>query len=148
MAYEPKQSQRSYLRNAGLAALGAVAALGGLEKAVQPVMAEDVQKAAYEAPTVKGAKYLGSKRFDGIEEIPGAETIGRYYETPEGTRFATLSVRSLKGNEKIWAYNIDTNGKAPFEFSLLVGGEGELIRVPIGKTNKIGDWVIDFYQKS
>ncbi len=95
-------------------------------------------------PDTKAAKYLGEKRVDAIKEITGNETIARYYEKKDGTRFALFIIRNKHGRERVYSVNIDTDGKAPFEYTLVdLEGNGRFTKLPMRKTKTSG-WITKY----
>ena len=78
--------------------------------------------------------------------IPGKETLLKGYRKGDGTAFMTYEIEG-----KIFGVEIDTDGKPPFEFSLLdTDGDGKfetkIIASPENKDRAyVPQWVIDHY---
>jgi len=110
--------------------------------------AQQAKPVAYQLPSTAESKYLGQSKADVVEEIPGPETLVRFYETQKGTRFATLTIVSKAGKERIYGFNVDTNGQAPFEFSLIdLNGDGTFSKIPYGKFEDHG-WIAQYHNRS
>jgi hypothetical protein len=78
--------------------------------------------------------------------IPGKETIIKGYRKADGTRFMTYEIEG-----KIFGVEVDTDGKPPFEFSIMdTDGDGKfetkIVHGP-GNTDRayVPQWVIDYY---
>jgi hypothetical protein len=78
--------------------------------------------------------------------IPGKETILRGYRKADGTHFLTYEIEG-----RVFGVQIDTDGKPPFEYSIMdTDGDGKFETKIIGaKDNKdkayVPQWIIDFY---
>ena len=83
---------------------------------------------------------------DRTPRIPGKETIRRGYRKRDGTFFMTYEIEG-----RIFGVEVDTNGKPPFEFSIMdTDGDGKfetkIINEP-GNDDRayVPQWVIDHY---
>jgi hypothetical protein len=78
--------------------------------------------------------------------IPGKETILKGYRKADGTFFMTYEIEG-----RVFGVEIDTNGKPPFEYSIMdADGDGRHeTKIPHTKDNKdrayVPQWVIDYY---
>ena len=124
----------------------------GIGALVGSANAQESAKVAYTMPDTVTATQIGKEQIkDLIPEISGAETILRVYKTSEGTYFNTLSVKNSKGEERIYGYFIDIDGKPPFEEVYMDSdGNGQMdLKDDYNQGNKsgtIGDWLQKFYQ--
>jgi hypothetical protein len=78
--------------------------------------------------------------------IPGKETVNRGYRKADGTAFMTYEIEG-----RVFGVEIDTDGKPPFEYSIMdTDGDGKFETMIVhGKDNKdhayVPQWVIDYY---
>jgi len=78
--------------------------------------------------------------------IPGKETIMKGYRKADGTFFMTYEIEG-----RVFGVEIDTDGKPPFEYSIMdTDGDGiHETKIPHTKGNKdrayVPQWVIDYY---
>lgn len=78
--------------------------------------------------------------------IPGRETMTKGYRKTDGTAFMTYEIEG-----KIFGVEIDTDGKPPFEYSIMdTDGDGKfeskIIHSPDNKDRAyVPQWVIDYY---
>ena len=78
--------------------------------------------------------------------IPGKETMLRGYRKADGTRFMTYEIEG-----RVFGVEIDTNGKPPFEFSIMdADGDGKFetkIQNKPGEHDQayVPQWIIDHY---
>ena len=78
--------------------------------------------------------------------IPGKETLQKGYRKADGTRFMTYEIEG-----RVFGVQIDTDGKFPFEYSIMdTDGDGifETKITPDKNTKDQGyvpQWVIDYY---
>lgn len=78
--------------------------------------------------------------------IPGKETLLKGYRKMDGTRFMTYEIEG-----RVFGVQIDTDGKPPFEFSILdTDGDGKFETKIIEKNDSkdrayVPQWVIDYY---
>lgn len=145
---EPSSRSRCTVAICARVAVAAVAAFTASKLRSEPaqiVNAEEERKGGHRIPDVKSAKYLGAKKIDAIEEIPGNETTARYYDTRNGTRFVTFSLPNHVGVERIYLINMDTDGKPPFEYALVnLKGNGKFTKVPMQKLDI--PWILDYFK--
>jgi hypothetical protein len=85
---------------------------------------------------------------DRTREIPGKETILKGYRKGDGTYFRTYEVEG-----KVFGVEIDTDGKAPFEYNIMdTDGDGRFeTKIPNSKGNKdkayVPQWIVDHYYR-
>lgn len=97
-------------------------------------------------PNVVTAAKKSIKVSDRTPEIPGKETMLKGYLRGDGTGFQTYEIEG-----RIFGAEIDTDGKPPFEYSILdTDGDGKFeSRIPHTPGNKdrayVPKWVIDHY---
>jgi len=78
--------------------------------------------------------------------IPGKETILKGYRRADGTRFMTYEIEG-----RVFGVQIDTDGKFPFEYSIMdTDGDGVFeTKILPDKDNKdrgyVPQWVVDYY---
>jgi hypothetical protein len=78
--------------------------------------------------------------------IPGKETLLKGYRKMDGTHFMTFEIEG-----RVFGVQIDTNGKPPFEFSIMdTDGDGKFeTKIVEGKDNKdqgyVPQWMVDYY---
>ena len=92
--------------------------------------------------TVTSAKEM-IKVSDRTPLIPGKETILKGYRKMDGTRFMTYEIEG-----RVFGVQIDTNGKAPFEFGIMdTDGDGKFETKLVGGKEQgyVPQWVIDYY---
>lgn len=83
---------------------------------------------------------------DRTREIPGKETILKGYRRSDGTYFMTYEVEG-----RVFGVEIDTNGRPPFEYSIMdTDGDGKFeTKIPHEKGNKdrayVPQWIVDYY---
>ncbi len=77
-------------------------------------IALDENPSGYPLPNIYSSKFRGLIRRDLTDRIPGPETIFKQYEDVWGFKFETFSV-----NGKILGYNLDLDGKFPYDITLL-----------------------------
>ncbi len=105
-----------------------------------------VNEAGWRFPNVITAAKEAIRVSDRTPLIEGKETILRGYRRADGTRFMTYEIEG-----RIFGVEIDTDGKPPFEFSILdTNGDGKYeSKIPHTKGNKdrayVPQWVIDHY---
>lgn len=115
------------------AAAAAAIGLSGIARA------DEINPNGWPVPDIKKAKLLETHYIDNISEIPGKDTTVRDYRSPNGNYFATMSYRG-----KIYAIDVDTDGKAPWEYVLVdMDGDGrfELKELPRG-TAETPYWIV------
>ncbi len=106
-----------------------------------------VEKVAYQPPNTKAASYMNSIKADVLKGIPGKETTIAYFKQSDGSIIAELSVQNTKGIKRVYGFNVDTNGKPPFEYTLLdVEGNGKFQRFDLGD-NRVSDWIKSFVKE-
>jgi hypothetical protein len=97
-------------------------------------------------PNIVTAAKESIKVSDRTPQIPGKETILKGYRKPDGTYFQTYEIEG-----RVFGVEIDTDGKPPFEYSLLdADGDGKFeTKIPHVPGNKdrayVPKWVIDHY---
>lgn len=97
-------------------------------------------------PNILTAAKESIKVSDRTPLIPGKETIMKGYRKADGTHFQTYEIES-----RIFGVEIDTDGKPPFEYSLLdTDGDGKFeTKIPHTPGSKdrayVPKWVIDHY---
>lgn len=78
--------------------------------------------------------------------IPGKETLLKGYRKMDGTGFMTYEIEG-----RVFGVQIDTDGKPPFEYSIMdTDGDGKFeTKIIMDKDNKdhayVPQWVIDYY---
>jgi hypothetical protein len=78
--------------------------------------------------------------------IEGKETILRGYRKSDGTHFMTYEIEG-----RVFGVQIDTNGKPPFEYSIMdADGDGKFETKLIGSKDSqdrayVPQWIIDYY---
>lgn len=83
---------------------------------------------------------------DRTPDIPGKETILKGYRKADGTHFMTYEIEG-----RVFGVEIDSDGKPPFEFSIMdTDGDGKFeTKIPHEKGNTdrayVPQWVIDYY---
>ena len=123
-----------------------VGAAMGLAALTGTAYGQDVKGVGYQVPSIETATAFGQPRkYDGITEIAGAESTIKYYRKSDGTIFATISIGNREGKERIWAYSIDTDGKPPFEYKLILNDKGDFVRVPEGSSIETPGWILRHY---
>jgi hypothetical protein len=137
------RSVRSLVR--GLSA--ALAGLALLPLAAPPARADiQINPQGWRFPNVITANKEMIKVVDRTSEIPGEETMLKGYRKADGTAFMTYEIEG-----KVFGVEIDEDGHAPFEASILdTDGDGKFeTRIPHTKGNQdrayVPKWVIDHY---
>ncbi|MBI2657351.1 hypothetical protein HYX08_01505 [Candidatus Woesearchaeota archaeon] len=88
--------------------------------------AEEINPNGWPIPSIAGATLLETKTRRDIIEGVNIPVIQRVYRTAQGTYFNTLSITTKNGQEKIWAYYVDIDGKPPMEYGLVdIEGDGK-----------------------
>ncbi|HEX9426391.1 MAG TPA: hypothetical protein VGA64_01290 [Candidatus Polarisedimenticolia bacterium] len=78
--------------------------------------------------------------------IPGKETLLKGYRKADGTHFMTYEIEG-----RVFGVQIDTDGKPPFEYSIMdTDGDGKFeTKIVMDKSNKdqayVPQWVVDYY---
>jgi hypothetical protein len=140
------ESSRGVRRGGRLAFLAAMSlVLGWL---VGPVLRAEiiVNPRGWKFPNIVTSAKEIIRISDRTREIPGKETILKGYRKWDGTFFRTYEVEG-----KIFGVEIDTDGKPPFEYSLMdADGDGRFeTKIPHSKDNKdkayVPQWIVDHY---
>jgi hypothetical protein len=129
-------------------ALGLTAALAlAVPFSVLPVRAEIlINPDGWRFPNIITAAKEVIRVSDRTPLIPGKETIRKGYRKADGTYFMTYEIEG-----RIFGAEIDTDGKPPFEYSIMdTDGDGKFeTKIPNTKTNTdrayVPQWVIDHY---
>ncbi len=126
---------------AALASLGLTLAVPGtLHAEIQ------INPRGWKFPNVVTAAKAKISVSDRSRDIPGKETILKGYRKWDGTFFQTYEIEG-----RIFGVEIDTDGKAPFEYSLMdADGDGKFeTKIPHVKGNRdqayVPKWVVDHY---
>jgi hypothetical protein len=115
--------------------------------AAPPVIAELLMNPqGWKFPNLVTAAKEGIKVSDRTPLIPGKETFLKGYRKADGTHFMTYEIEG-----KIFGVEIDTDGKLPFDFSIMdTDGDGKFeTKIVHGPDNTdrayVPQWVIDYY---
>lgn len=96
-------------------------------------------------PDLEGATLLETADFDALVDIPGRESIVRYYVLPDKRVVAVTSIKNQAGKERIWSYTVDEDGHEPFDFVLVdVAGDGKFAKFAFGAVVDVGGWIIEY----
>lgn len=124
-----------------------LAALPALAAGAAPALAEImINEAGWRFPNVITAAKEAIRVSDRTPAIEGKETMLKGYRKADGTRFMTYEIEG-----RIFGVEIDTDGKPPFEYSILdANGDGKFeTKIPHTKGNKdrayVPQWIIDHY---
>jgi hypothetical protein len=127
-------------RRAGLATVFAVLCF-------PPAAAEIlINPQGWKFPNIITAAKEAIKISDRTPLIPGKETVLRGYRKSDGTRFMTYEIEG-----RVFGVEIDTNGKPPFEYSIMdTDGDGKFetkIQNKKGEKDQayVPQWVIEYY---
>ncbi len=127
--------------------LAVFAAAGLAAVLARPVRAEIlINPEGWKFPNIVTSAKEIIRVSDRTREIPGKETILKGYRKWDGTYFRTYEIEG-----RIFGVEIDTDGKPPFEYSLMdTDGDGKFeTKIPHSKDNKdrayVPKWVIDHY---
>jgi hypothetical protein len=122
------------------AALLAAAAIAPARAAIE------INPQGWKFPNIVTAAKEAIRVSDRSPVIPGKETMLKGYRRADGTRFQTYEIEG-----RIFGVEIDTDGKPPFEYSILDSdGDGRFeTKIPHTPGNKdrayVPKWVIDNY---
>ncbi len=125
--------------------LGAAAVLATL--VASPVRGEIlINPHGWPFPNIITAAKEAIRISDRTPLIPGKETILKGYRKADGTFFMTYEIEG-----RVFGVEIDTDGKPPFEYSIMdADGDGRHeTKIPHTKGNKdrayVPQWIIDYY---
>ncbi len=121
---------------------------GGLALATAPPALAEllINPQGWRFPNIVTSAKEAIRVSDRTPLIPGKETITKGYRKADGTRFMTYEIEG-----KIFGVEIDTDGKPPFEFSIMdTDGDGKFeTKIIHGPENTdrayVPQWVIDYY---
>lgn len=105
-----------------------------------------INETGWRFPNVVTAAKEAIRVSDRTPLIEGKETLLKGYRKADGTRFMTYEIEG-----RVFGVEIDTDGKPPFEYSILdTNGDGKYeTKIPHVKGNKdrayVPQWVIDHY---
>ncbi|MGH9797950.1 MAG: hypothetical protein ACRD5D_07305 [Candidatus Polarisedimenticolia bacterium] len=115
--------------------------------AVLPARAAiEINPHGWKFPNILTAAKEAIRVSDRSPAIPGKETMLKGYRRADGTRFQTYEIEG-----RIFGVEIDTDGKPPFEYSIMdTDGDGRFeTRIPHTPDNKdrayVPKWVVDYY---
>ena len=108
----------------------------------------EINQAGWKFPNIITSAKEIIRVSDRTPLIPGKETLNKGYRRANGTRFMTYEIEG-----RIFGVEIDEDGKAPFEFSIMdTDGDGKFeTRIVHEEVNKdrayVPQWVIDHYYR-
>lgn len=106
----------------------------------------EINPAGWKFPNVITAAKEMIRPSERTPLIPGKETLLKGYRKPDGTHFMTYEIEG-----RVFGVQIDTDGKPPFEYSIMdTDGDGKfetkIIPEKGGKdVGYVPQWIIDYY---
>jgi hypothetical protein len=135
-------SRLPFVRGAGLVAASLLACL-----AASPAWARiEINPRGWKFPNIITSAKEAIRVSDRTPKIPGKETLLKGYRKMDGTFFMTFEIEG-----RIFGVEIDTNGKPPFEYSIMdTDGDGKFETkiqnaTPGEDKAYVPQWVIDHY---